>query len=397
MASRSRYAVLGAFALLVVTTQLLWLTFAPITDQSAAALGVDAGAIGDLAIVNPAMFVILAIPAGRWMDRHYSTALAAGALFTGTGAVIRAFDATSFGWVLAGQIVMSVGQPLVLSAITKLAARYFPPTQQTMAISVGSGAQFVGVLAAMLLAVPLYDAGGLRLVLTFTAAFAALSAVAVLASLRVPALNHTQAHEKSSLAWLRRDSLTWRLAALLLVGFGAYNGLATWLDSIMTDFGYSGAAGNIIAGMTLAGIAGAALLPGPAAAREWRRNICLATTILLAVAMVGIVVLHSVWFVAIALAVVGFALLGTLPVTLDWSELHVGPQRAGTATAFLLMAGNVGGVLVTLSVQAVIDSPEMSLIVLALWAIPGFVIAYTLPRRAGEHAASPEQPEGAPA
>jgi hypothetical protein len=144
----SRWTILIAFSLLVACTQLLWLTFAAVTDQSGAALHVSSGAVGDLAVVNPLLFVVLAIPAGRWLDRHFAAALTAGAALTAAGALLRVVDTRSFGWLLAGQLVISAGQPLVLNASTKVAARYFPGGERTMAISVASAAQFVGILAA---------------------------------------------------------------------------------------------------------------------------------------------------------------------------------------------------------------------------------------------------------
>lgn len=381
---RGRWNALAAFALLVVTTQVLWLTFASITEQSQAQLGVSEGAIGDLAVINPAMFVLLAIPTGRWLDRRYQHALTAGALFTAGGALLRLVDPTSYAWVFAGQAVMSVGQPLVVNASTKIAARYFPPKEQTTAISVASGAQFVGILFAVLTSAWFVDQGGFRLLLGVHAGLAVLAAAGVLWSLRLPSYP-TDVPHKVSLGWLRHDATTWKLAALLFVGFGAYNGLATWLDSIMTDFGHTGVAGGIIAGMTLAGIGGAAVLPGFAAARDKRQFVCVTTTLLLALVLLAATVVHSPILIGMGLAVAGFFLLGNLPVVLDWSEIHVGPERAGTTTGLLLLFGNLGGVFVVLTVQAAIGSPEAALTVLALWAVPGLLVALRLPRHVGEH------------
>lgn len=53
----------------------------------------------------------------------------------------------------------------------------------------------------------------------------------------------------------------------------------------------------------------------------------------------------------------GFVLLAALPVVLDWSELHTGPERAGSAVGFLLLAGNLGGIVLLLIVQLVIGNP----------------------------------------
>jgi predicted MFS family arabinose efflux permease len=380
-----RWAALGAFALLVVTTQLMWLSFASITDQTGQALGVSEGAVGDLAVINPAMFVILAIPAGRWMDRHYGRALGTGAVLTAAGALLRTVDVHSYAWIFAGQAVLSVGQPLVLNATTKIAARYFPPRERTNAIAIASGAQFVGIFIAVLLSGVLFNAGGLRLVTGIYAGVAVVAAVAVLASFAVKPSFVTEASAGGSLAWLRNDRLIWRLAGLLFVGFGVYNALATWLDSIMTSFGHSNTAGGIIAVTTAAGVVGAAILPVVAAARNARRAVCILTTVVLASALLLITAVHTVAAVVIALALVGFTLLGNLPVVLDWSELEVGPERASTTTGLLLLVGNLGGVIVVLTVQIVIGHPTAALAVMAAWAIPGLLLALGLPRRAGTH------------
>lgn len=376
----ARWPALAAFALLVMTTQVLWLTFAAVTPQTATHLKVSEGAVGDLAVVNAAMFVLLAIPTGRWMDRSYERALAAGALCTAVGAIVRALDPSSYAVILTGQVIMSVGQPLVLNALTKVAARHFPDREQTTAISVAAGAQYAGILVAVLTSAWLVDAGGFRLLLVSHAVLAVVAATAVLLSLRLPA-HAVDVLGRARLGELRRDPLAWKLAGLLFLGFGIYNGIATWLDSILVDFGHPGLAGPVIATMTLAGIAGAAVLPGLAAARDARRTVALGATATLAVVMVTLAGTQPVWLVYLGLALVGFLLMGTLPVVLDWSELHVGPTRAGTVTGMLLLAGNLGAVLVVLTVQLAIGDPTAALVVMAAWAVPGFMVAWLLPRR----------------
>jgi hypothetical protein len=84
----------------------------------------------------------------------------------------------------------------------------------------------------------------------------------------------------------------------------------------------------------------------------------------------------------VALAVEGFVLLACLPVALEWSEVHVGPARAGTATGALLLAGNLGGVVLVLLVQAVVGSPYAALLVMAATALPGIAVALRLPATA---------------
>src|SRR6478752_2726230 len=153
----NRWSILAGYGLVAACTQLLWLTYAPITTQAHRAMGVSEGAIGDLAAVFPLAYVVLALPCGRWLDARFTAALSGGAVLTGTGALVRVVAPNSYGWALGGQCIIAAGQPLVLNAITKTAARYFPPSERTAAVSIGSAALFVGVLAAVLSGGPLFD------------------------------------------------------------------------------------------------------------------------------------------------------------------------------------------------------------------------------------------------
>jgi hypothetical protein len=100
-----------------------------------------------------------------------------------------------------------------------------------------------------------------------------------------------------------------------------------------------------------------------------------------AVAFAVMTVVHSPVVGGVALFVAGFFLLAGLPVVLDWSELHAGPERAAGAAGFLLLAGNLGGVILALIVQAVIGNPYLSLGVLALAGLAGLALATRLPAR----------------
>jgi len=377
----TRWAILAGYGLLAACTQLLWLSFAPITTETHRVMGVSTGAVGDLAAIFPLMYVILALPSGRWLDVRFGWALGAGAVLTGGGALLRLAGPASYGWVFAGQFVIAVGQPLVLNSITKVAARYFPPEERTAAISVGSVALFAGVLAAVGSGEALLHAGGLRLLLSVQAALAVAAAIWVIAAVRTPAAFRGDPSVAVSLGWLRGDRFMWLLAGLLFVGMGVFNAVATWLETILGHFGRGGAAGYLIAIMTVAGIIGAAVLPQPVARRDLRRAMLLTAVGVTAVAFLVIAAVHDAAFIGGVLFVEGFFLLAALPVVLDWSELHAGPERAGAAVGFLLLAGNLGGVVLVLILQGLIGNPYLSLGALSAAALAGAALATRLPAR----------------
>jgi predicted MFS family arabinose efflux permease len=392
----SRWVILAGYALLTACTQWLWLAYAPITTQAHQIMGVSEGAVGDLAAIFPFVYVVLALPAGRWLDTRFARALGLGATLTAAGGLVRLAGPSSYDWAIAGQFVTAAGQPFVLNSITKVAGRYFPVKERTTAVSIGSVALFAGVLAAVLSGGPLLDAGGLRLLLSVQAAVAVIAAVWVLAVIRVPAAFPGDPSVAPSLRWLRGDRFMWLLAGLLFVGIGVFNAVATWLDSILTHFGHGSASGYLIALMTVAGIAGGALLPGIAAQRNQRRGMLMIAVVVTAAAFALIAVVHNPAVDGLALVAAGFFLLAGLPVVLDWSELYAGPERAGGAAGFLLLSGNLGGVILVLIVQAVIGNPYLSLGALSAVCLGGLALAVRLPAGSAAAASTESVFQGGP-
>lgn len=380
-AAATRWAVLLAYALLAACTQLLWLTFAAVDTRSAAVMHVDVGIVGDLAAVFPFIYIVLALPTGRWLDLRFNQALGVGALLTGAGAVLRMVSPDSFGWQLAGQLVIAAGQPLVLNSVTKVAARYFAPGERATAISIGTAALFVGILAAVLMAGPLFGAGGLPLLLGVQAALAVVATALALLAFRAAPAFPDDPSASVSLRWLAGDRFIWILAALVFIGMGTYNAVATWLQPILAHFGEGDAAGNLIAILTFAGVIGAAVLPTWVSRRDRRRGMLLAALAISAVAFLAIAAIHNVVWIGIWMFGAGFVLLAALPVVLDWASVHAGPERQGSAVGFLMMAGNLGGLLLVLVVQVVIGNPYLALAALALFTLVGVPVAIRLPTR----------------
>src|SRR5581483_10199631 len=101
----------------------------------------------------------------------------------------------------------------------------------------------------------------------------------------------------------------WKLAGLLFIGVGIFNAIATWLDSILTKFGHGSLSGPLIALTTVAGIAGAAVLPGLVSARNERHRMLLVAVVTTAVVFTLLAVVHAPVAFWVLLAVEGFVLL----------------------------------------------------------------------------------------
>ena len=107
----TRWRVIYAYAAVAASTQVLWLTFAPITTETAHHYGVSKAAVGWLAEIFPLLYVVLALPAGRLLDRWFRPALAAGGALTALGGLVRLGGEAAF---LALAAVAAAGLPLAL-------------------------------------------------------------------------------------------------------------------------------------------------------------------------------------------------------------------------------------------------------------------------------------------
>jgi predicted MFS family arabinose efflux permease len=180
---RNRWGVVLAYAAVGAATQVLWLTFAPITTDAAAHYGVGEGAIGWLAEVFPLLYVVLALPAGMALDRWFVPALRGGTALVAAGALVR-LGGDAYAWALAGQLLVAIGQPFVLNAVTKLASEYVAPAARPAAISIGSGGTFAGLLLGLALGPALGDAADLRPLLVTGATFTVVVATGLWIALR---------------------------------------------------------------------------------------------------------------------------------------------------------------------------------------------------------------------
>lgn len=374
-----------AYSLVCAATQVLWLTFAAITTETARHYGVSVGAVGWLAEIFPLLYVALAIPAGILLDRWFRPMLAAGGALVAVGGLLR-LGGDTFAWVMAGQVVVAVAQPVVLSAVSKLAGEYLPLEQRPAGIAVGSAGGFVGMLIALLLGPTLGAHGHLQRLLVVEAVLAVLPAIALAVTLRRPGQRSTEhaaiAGNAAHALWAVPSMRT--LCGLVFVGFGIFVALATWLQTLLHPAGVSEtAAGALLVGMVIAGVIGCAVLPPMVASRGIERGFMRSAVVVGCVGCVALGVIPWLGARAAVIVVMGLFLLPALPVILTATERLAG-SAAGTAGAIVWMAGNLGGLVVALLVQALVHHPLAAFLAMAAVSLLGLPLAARLTTPTGE-------------
>ncbi len=376
---RHGWHVMIAYGLVCASTQILWLTYATITTESSHYYGVSVGAVGWLAEIFPLFYVVLAIPAGILLDRWFRPSLALGGALVCAGGLLR-LGGASFAWALAGQGIVAISQPVVLSAVGKLAGEYLPVHERANGIAVGSAGNFAGMLIALLLGPTLGGHGHIQRLLEVEAALALIPAIALALTLRTAGA-HTDEHaaiEGSAARALWRMTPMRILCGLVFIGFGIFVALATWLQQLLQPSGVSEKeAGVLLVVMIVAGLLGCAALPPRVSLRARERGFMQVTIL---VACSGCVVLGLAPWIGVrglTLAVMGALLLPALPVILTSAERLAG-AAAGTAGAIVWMAGNLGGLVVALIVQVLVHHPLPAFLAMAGVSLLGLPIAARL-------------------
>jgi predicted MFS family arabinose efflux permease len=375
----SGWRVILAYSLVCAATQVLWLTYAAITTETARRYGVSVGAVGWLAEIFPLLYVVLAIPAGILLDRWFRPALASGGALVALGGLVR-LGGETFVWAMAGQVIVAVAQPVVLSGVSKLAGEYLPAEQRATGIAVGSAGSFVGMLLALVLGPTVGAHGQLERLLVLEAVLAVIPAVGLAIVLRRPGREseeHAAIEGSAARALWALPSMR-TLCGLVFIGFGIFVALATWLQTLLAPAGVSEkTAGALLVGMVLAGTIACAVLPPLVAGRHAERGFMRGAVLIGCGGCVVLGVASWLGVQALAIVAIGIVLLPALPIILTAAEQLAG-AAAGTAGAIVWMAGNLGGLVVALLVQILVHHPLAAFLAMAGVALLGLPLAARL-------------------
>ncbi|MFI0446693.1 MFS transporter [Actinomadura sp. 6N118] len=370
----SRWSVVAAFTVVAAANQLVWLTYAPVTTVTAGHFGVSEAAVGWLANMFPLWYVLLAIPAGRLLDRWFKPGLAAGALLTAGGAALR-LAGDSYEWALAGQIIVSIGQPLVLNAIPMVARNHLAEKDRAGGIALASAGTFAGMVAAFLLGAALPDAEQLTLLVGLGAGVACAAALALLVALRHPlrTSGSPPGGQRVSVRATLADPFIRRLCLLVFFPFGIFDAIMTFAQPLLEPAGVRADVASVMLLLTvLAGVVSCAFVPVVAARRRRERQILVAGLVVAAMGCLLLAVAPSVPTGFVSLMLIGFVLLPSLPIVLELLGRRAG-EAEGTASGLVWLTGNIGGFMIPAAVGLFVHEPTIAFLICgagALVAVP---------------------------
>lgn len=349
-----RWVVLAGFMAAVALNQALWINFAAITGPAAAYYGVSDLSIGLLSMSFMIAYLFVALPASWVIDsRGFRTAVGIGTVLTAVFGLMRGLVGANYTLVLLAQLGIAIGQPFILNAVTKVAARWFPLNERGTASGLGSLSIYLGILVGLALTLFLTLRVGIdRMLLIFgVGAVAAAIFFLVVARERPATPPGPPEQEERALMFdglkqivRKRDFLL--LMLIFFIGLGVFNGVTTWIEDIVRPRGFSiteaGLAGGL---MILGGVIGALILPG--LSDRYRRRV---PFIVIALAgaipgLAGLTFASTTLLLYAAAFVFGFFLLSSGPIGFQYGAEIGRPTPEGTSNGLLLLMGQISGII----------------------------------------------------
>jgi MFS family permease len=372
-----RWVVLLAFMGVVAINQLLWITFAPITTDATQYYGVSELSIGLLSLSFMLVYIIVSIPASWLIDSYgLRVGVGLGAILTGAFGLLRGLVPANYTLVLLAQIGIAIGQPLILNAVTTVAARWFPPQERATAAGLGSLAIYLGIVVGLALTPYLAEQSGIRSMLQVYGIVALIAVILffVLARERPATPPCPPGQDERSLVLdgfkqiiRQRDFIL--LMLVFFVGLGAFNAITTWIEEILSPRGFSAIqAGDTGGLMILGGIIGALVIPILSDHYHRRTPFLIVAVIGAMLGLIGVTYAQNFAVLLVSAAILGFFLLSAGPIGFQYGAEITYPAPEGTSNGLLLMMGQISGIIFILGMDG-FKSPQTGAMTAPLLAL----------------------------
>jgi MFS family permease len=284
----------------------------------------------------------------------FRLAVSIGAVLMGIMGLVRGLAGANYTLVLWSTIGIAAAQPFLLNAWTKVPANWFSIEERATAVGLVTLANLVGTALGMVLTPILTETLPIPTVQLLYGGLAALSAALfVIFSREKPATPpcpsgmEVRSLMLDGLKHAVKVKAFWLYLAVLFVGMGIFNGVTTWVESIIRPRGFTPTdAGTLGALLLVGGVLGAVVIP-PFSDRQQKRQRYLLLGFGLAIpGLVGLTFATAPWLLFLSAFSLGFFLVSTSPIGMQYAAEITYPTPEGTSNGLLQLFGQASVVFV---------------------------------------------------
>ncbi|HWQ46616.1 MAG TPA: MFS transporter [Longilinea sp.] len=380
-----RWVVLAVFMFVNLAIQILWISYAPINGQAAAFYGVTDQQIGFLAMSFMITFIPLSIPVSWAIDTYgFRPTVSIGVILMAIFAILRGLAGSDYTLVLLSTIGLAVAQPFLMNAWTKMPALWFGIKERATAVGLVTLSSLAGIAVGMAVT-PLLAASlpipTVQLIYGGVAAFSALLFL-ILARETPPTPpgipgEGDRALMLDGLKHALKEKNLWLYLSIYFIGMGLFNGITTWVETIVRPRGFSAIAGDLGALMLVGGVLGALVLPALSDKQQNRKRYLMIGFLAAIPGLIGLTFTTAGWLLYVSAFFLGFFLTGAGPVGMQYAAEIAYPTPEGTSNGIIQLFGQVSVVFVYL--MEALRSPDGSftnslMLGVGLLLLSGFII-----------------------
>jgi len=341
--------------LITLAIQVMWICFAPITGDVSRFYHISELQVGFFAMSFMVVYVPLSIPIAWLIDTYgYRKAVSVGAILMAVAGLLRGVFGASYLGVLLSTLALGVAQPFMMNAISPVAARWFPINERATASGLALVANFLGIAIGQVLSPVLFQSYGIPGMLMIYGIFGAACALLFVLLTRdapptppCPPGQEARALMLDGLKSMLKMKDIWILLALFLISMGIFNGITTWVESIVRPRGMSIIqAGDLGAAMLVGGIAGAIIMSALSDHYRRRKAFLLAGMACAVPGMLGVALGQTYGIMLMSMLILGFFLVSLAPIGYQYGAEITFPAPEGTSNGLLNMAGQVSVVFI---------------------------------------------------
>jgi MFS transporter, FLVCR family, MFS-domain-containing protein 7 len=383
-----RWVILLSIMPIIISTEMMWLSLAPISSLAENYYHVSSMSIAILSMSYMIMYIIFSLPASWVIDKFgYRYSLIIGASLTAVFGLTRALFSDNFTIVLISQFIIAIGQPFLLNISTKVPANWFPINERSTAAGILTMAQYIGFAVPMILSPLIAESSGIpKLLMTF-AIIAILSAIISIAFTKEkPAIapsGYIPTSEDLNISHAKSlfSNKPYMLVLLIcFISIGIFNAILTLIEPILLPRGITSVqAGAVGAIFVVTGIVGAVVLPIISDKLSIRVPLFVGTISILVPLFLGLTFISNFFFICITAGFTGFAIMGVAPILFQYGSEVAYPIKEGTSLGVILLMGQISGALFVYIFEAVSGSSgSVILPMLFIVAITALEIPFTL-------------------
>jgi sugar phosphate permease len=267
--------------------------------------------------------------------------------------MMRGLTADNYALVLIAQVGIAMGQPFIMNAITKVAARWFPIHERATASGLGTLSGYIGVMVGMTVTPFLFMHSGMTGMLTIYGVVAlvigALFFILIKERPQTPPCEPGQVERllvmEGLKSILRNSSFIW-LMIIFFIGLGVFNSVTTWIENILHPRGFSVTQAGIAGGvMIAAGIIGAIILPILSDRYRKRIPFIILALVGTTLGLAGIAFATNYLVLIVSSFAMGFFLLSAGPIGFQYGAELAFPASEGMSNGLLMLMGQISGVI----------------------------------------------------